>query len=73
MAGSLYLFIKFIDDPFRPLQVQVTNFGRTIDVCQLNTHLAHEHPVVLIGPINSWTVHIVHLLTNKDACLYTND
>lgn len=67
-ACSLYLLIEFIDDAFCPLQVQVADFGRSIDVCQLDTHLAHQQSVILIGPINSRTVHIIHLLTNQDGC-----
>lgn len=67
LACSLYLLIKLINDALCPLEVQVTDFGRSIDICQLDTHLAHQQSVILIGPINTWTVHIIHLLTNKDG------
>ncbi len=61
LARSPYLLIKLIDDALCPLEVQVTDFGRSIDICQFDTHLANQQSVVLIGPVNSWTVHIVHL------------
>lgn len=57
----LYLLIKLIDNALCPLEVQVTHFGWSIDICQLNTDLANQQPVILIGPVNSWTVHIIHL------------
>lgn len=67
LARSLYLFVELIDDSFCPFEVQVTDFGWSIDICQLYAHLAHQQSIVLVGPINSWTVHIVHLFTKMDA------
>lgn len=64
LACSPYLLIKLVDYAFCPLDVQVPDFGWSIDVCQLDTHLAHKESVILIGPINSWTIHIIHLLAN---------
>lgn len=72
---SMYLLIELIDDALGPLKVQVTDFGRPVDVCQLDTHLAHQQSVVLIGPVNSWAVHVVHLFRctsdyNLSSCLF---
>lgn len=60
-----YLLIKLINNPSGPFEVQVPDLGRSIDICQLDTHLTHQQSVILIGPIDSWTVHIIHLLTKK--------
>ena len=40
-AFMAYLLIKLIDDAFCPFEVQVTGFGRSVDVCKLNADLAH--------------------------------
>ena len=60
-AFKAYLLIKLIDDAFCPFEVQVSGFGRSVDICELNADLAHKQPVVLIGPVDSWTVYIIHL------------
>lgn len=65
ISCSLYLLIKLIDDAFRPLKMEVTDFGWSIDICQLDTHLAHQESVVLVGPVDSWTVHIIYLLRRQ--------
>lgn len=57
----LHLFIKLIDDALCPLEVQVPDLSGSIDICQLDAHLAHQKSVVLVGPINPWTVDIIHL------------
>lgn len=57
----LHLLIKLIDDALCPLEVQVTDLGGPIDICQLDTHLTHQKSVVLVGPVDSWTVDIIHL------------
>ena len=56
-----YLFIEFIDDPFCPLQVQLLTFQWAVDVSQLDAHLAHQQPIVLIGPIDTRHSFITHL------------
>jgi len=56
-----YLLIELIDDAFCPFEVQVAGFRRPVDVCQLNADLAHQQAVVLIGPVDSWTVDVIHL------------
>ena len=60
-----HLFVELVHDAFRPLEVEVATFGGPVDVCQLNADLAHEQPVILVGPVNSWTVHIIHLFVAK--------
>lgn len=60
-GGVPYLLIKLIDNAFCPLEVQIASFGGPVDVCQLNADLAHQQPVILISPVDSWTVHIIHL------------
>lgn len=57
----LHLLVKFIDDALCPLEVQVSDLGGSIDICQLDTHLAHQESVVLVGPVNSRTVDVVYL------------
>lgn len=56
-----YLLIKLVDYAFCPLEVNVPALGWPVDICKLNAHLADQQPIVLISPINSWAVHIIHL------------
>lgn len=57
----LHLLIKLIDDALCPLEVQVSDLGGPVDICQLDAHLAHQKSVVLVGPVDPGTVDIVHL------------
>lgn len=55
----IYLFIKFINNAFCPLQMQFFAFSRPVDVSQFDAHLTNKHAVILITPVNSNI--IVHL------------
>lgn len=61
------LLIKLIHDALCPFEVKVADLGWSIDICYLNTHLAHKKSVILIGPINSRTVDVIHL---KDGRIF---
>jgi len=60
------LFVELVDDPLGPLQVQLLTLQRTVDVCQLDAHLAHQETVILIGPIDAGHALVAHLGTRGE-------
>lgn len=63
----IYLFVKLIDNAFRPLQMQIFAFGRPIYISQFDAHLTNQQAVVLISPVNSNI--IIHLVARKRRTL----
>lgn len=55
------LLIKLVHDALRPLQVQVFVLQRPVDVGELDAHLTHKQPVVLIGPVDARGRIVAHL------------
>lgn len=56
-----YLFVELVDDPLRPLQMQLLTLQRPIDICQLDAHLTHQQSVIFVGPVNTGHSFITHL------------
>lgn len=56
-----YLFIELVDDALCPLQMQLLALQRPIDVGQFDTHLTHQQPVILVGPVDTSGRVIAHL------------
>ena len=61
-----YLLVELVDDAIGPLQVQLFTLQWTIDICQLDAHLAHQETVVFIGPIDTGHALFAHLGTSGD-------
>lgn len=55
------LFVELVHNALSPLEVEVFALERPIDVGKLDAHLAHQEPVVLIGPVNPRTPIIPNL------------
>ena len=55
------LLVELVHNALGPLEVQVFAFEGPVDVGQLDAHLAHQEPVVLVGPVDARTPIITNL------------
>lgn len=58
-----YLFVEFIDDPFSPLQVQLLTLQRSVDISELDAHLANQQSVIFVCPVDPRHSFVTHLGT----------
>lgn len=55
------LLVELVDYALCPLQMQVFALQRPVDVGELNAHLTHQQPVVLVGPVDTRGRVVAHL------------
>lgn len=70
--AAAYLFIEFVDDSLRPLQMQLLTLQRPIDISQFDAHLAHQQSIVFIGPVDTGHAVIAHLERRARTGLHQN-
>lgn len=58
------MFVELVDDALRPAQVQLFALERSIDVSQLDAHLANQQTVVLVCPVNARHALVANLERN---------
>lgn len=61
------MFIELVDDTLCPAQVQLFALERSVDVSQLDAHLAHQQTVVLIGPVDARHALVADLETGAQS------
>lgn len=48
-----YLLIKLIDNALCPLKMKIFVLQWPVNISKLDTHLADQKPVILVGPVNT--------------------
>ena len=54
------LFIEFFSDAVSPLDVDLVDLARTVDIGQFDAHLHRQQPVGFVGPVDAWRPGVVH-------------